>query len=201
MQGNRAHSPAAVSMAQSVPVPGLWAAAGPLPSVLGSSAGPLPGAAGIPQMPGVPQPSILGSGQPQLPLWPNPPDQAYSLFPGSLNTSLALSMGMPGLGAPGLGLSGQGAFSYAGSYGQSGTANGGKSIANLSRAWACAMTKLVIVACQLFWELFISSHVSNTSHSHMSVNGSTSLEDDICCQIRLSPFTTPGVTAYGSNSA
>ena len=138
MQGSRAQSPAAVSEAEAAPVPGLWAAAGPPPSVLGSSAARLPGVAGVPQIPGVPQTSMLGSELPQLPLWPNMPgqamlggqlgqQQAYSLFPGSLNTSLALSMGMPGLGVPALGPIGQGAFSHAGSYGQFGASNGGES--------------------------------------------------------------------------
>ena len=137
MQGSRTQLQAAASEAQAAPVPGLWADAGPPPSVLGSSAACLPGVAGLPQISGVPQTSMSGSELPQLPPWPTLPgqamlggqlgqQQAYSLYPGSLNTSLALSMGMPGQGVPGLGPTGQGGFSYAGSYGQFGTANGGE---------------------------------------------------------------------------
>ena len=166
MQGNRTQLPAAASEAQAAPVPGLWAEAGPPPSVLGSSAARLPGVAGIPQIPGVPQTSMLGSELPELPLWPSMPgqamlggqlgqQQAYSMFPGSLNTSLALSMGMPGLGAPGLGPPGQGGFSYAGSYGQFGTANGGESAVLLARCWADVMTVLLFVGCGLFRKAFL----------------------------------------------
>ena len=141
MQGSRTQLPAAASEAQAAPVPGLWADAGPPPSVLGSSAARLPGIAGVPQIPGEPQPSMLGSELPQLPLWPGQAtlggqlgqQQAYFSFPGSLNTSLALSMGMPGLGVPGLGPPGQGGFGYAGSYGQFGTSNGGEIAVFLAR--------------------------------------------------------------------
>ena len=165
MQGS-AQLPAAVSEAQAAPVPGLWADAGPPPSVLGSSAARLPGVAGVPQIPGVPQTSMLGSELPQMPHWPNTPgqamlggqlgqQQAHSLFSGSLNTSLALSMGMPGLGAPGLGPPGQSTFSYAGSYGQFGTSNGGKSAVFLAQSRANMMTVSLLIGCGVFWNVFL----------------------------------------------
>ena len=157
-----AQLPVAVSKTLAGPVPGLWADAEPPPNVLGSSAALLPGIAGIPQIPGVSQTSMSGSELPQLPPWPNLPgqamlggqlgqQQAYSLYPGSLDTSLALSMGMPGLGAPGLGPPGQGAFSYAGSYGQLGTSNGGESAVSLSAQCRAGIMKvLLIIGSELF---------------------------------------------------
>ena len=138
-QSSRAQSPAVPSMGQHgaaglnnaahVPMQaGTWAAGRPVPSVP-SPTGTLLG------HPSQLQGSLLGSGLPQLPqpaLWPTQPNQlaqqpgGYSLFPGSLGTSMAVSSGMPGLGMTNVGAAGQGLQGFPGYLGQYGASNAGR---------------------------------------------------------------------------